>query len=210
MAVSVLLGNIFDGGVDLTVLPCSSKPSISKFVRNWIELFRLANPEKFRYPLEHGGISKIYAFRHHSHKTKFYVYGASVLNDHSTPDHVFKIAKLIGQATQDREDIRNIECPLLGPGAGPLTNIESVTALSSGFSESAHADARLIIYTPNSNTHDEIKKALNTSKIEAIAERVKLTPSLFGVGIDLNKEKMRIAKALSKITFSTKPKSSGD
>lgn len=210
MAVSVLLGNIFDGGVDLTVLPCSPKPSISKFVRNWIELFRLANPEKFKYKLEHGGISKVYSFRHKTHRTKFYVYGASVLNDDSSPDIVFKIAKALGQITQERDDIRNVECPLLGTGAGPLTNIESVTALSSGFSEAAHPDARLIIYTPNSNTHEEIKKALSTSKIEAIAERVKLTPSLFGVGIDLNKEKMRVAKALSKISFSTKPKEPKD
>lgn len=199
MTVQALLGNIFDGGTDLTVLPCSSKPSVSKATRTWIEAFELKDPLMFDYDLSFGGISQVYPFIHKSKRTKFYVYAAAVLNDYSTPDTVFKISKRLGELTIERSDIKTIECVLLGTGAGGLTNIESITSLATGFEESAEKDARLIVYSWNSQTKKEIEKELTISTPERIAEKIKLTPGIFGIGVDLNSAKMKIAKAISKI-----------
>lgn len=204
MPVSVLLGNIFDGGTDLTVLPCSAKPSVSKFMRNWIEMFNLADPLKFKYDLVHGGTSHLYNFRHRSKKTKHYIYGAAVLNDDATPESVFKIALKVGQITAENPKIRNVETVLLGTGAGGLSNIESVVGLAAGFEESAHPDARLIIYASNAGVKADIEKELSNSKLEKLAERIKFAPALFGIGIDLNEPKMKVAKALSRIKVPSK------
>lgn len=183
MPVSVLLGNIFDGGTDLKVLPCSAKPSVSKFMRNWIDTFNLADPLKFKfkfkfkYDLDLGGTSRLYNFRHRSKKTKQYVYGAAVLNDHSTPEAVFSIARKIGQITSENSEIRTVETVLFGTGAGGLSNIESVVGLATGFEETADPDARLIIYTPNASVKSAIEKELTASRVEKIAEKIKLAPA---------------------------------
>lgn len=201
MTVHALLGNIFDGGTDLTVLPCSSKPSISKATRNWIEAFNLVDPLLFDYDLEFGGTSKLYEFEHKSRKTNYYIYGAAVLNDYSTPDAVFRIASRLGEITQENDDIRNVECVLLGTGAGNLKNTVSIGALATGFGETAHPEARMIVYSWNSQVKKEIEQELQLSTPEKIAEKIKLTPSVFGVGVDLTEMKMKIAKAISKIKF---------
>lgn len=201
MIVQALLGNVFDGGTDLTVLPCSSKPSVSKATRNWIEAFDLVDPLQFEYDLEFGGTSKLYEFKHKSRKTKYYIYGAAVLNDYSTPDAVFRIARLLGEITQENQDIKNVECVLLGTGAGGLENTVSIGALATGFGETAHCKARMIVYSWNSQVKKEIERDLHLSTPEKIAEKIKLTPSIFGVGVDLTVAKMKIAKAISKIKF---------
>jgi len=85
-----------------------------------------------------------------------YIYGAAVLNNYSTPDAVFKIAMRLGVITKEYDDIKNIECVLLGTGAGDLKNTVSIGALATGFEETAHPDARMIVYSWNSS----IKKAL--------------------------------------------------
>ena len=199
MTVHALLGNIFEGGADLTVLPCSSKPSVSKATRNWIDAFDLVDPMQFDYSLEFGGTSKLYEFKHKSKKTKYYVYGAAVLNDYSTPDIVFSVSKRIGELTREKADIRHVESVLLGTGAGGLKNIASIGALATGFEETAHPDARMIVYSWNSQTRDEIEHELQLSTAERIAEKINLSPSIFGVGANLNEVKMKIAKAISKV-----------
>jgi len=39
-------GNIFEGGMDLTALPCSSKKTITSSAATWVKLFGLTAPEE--------------------------------------------------------------------------------------------------------------------------------------------------------------------
>lgn len=157
MKVDVLPGNIFEGGSDLTVLPCSPKPSISAFTRTWVDLFRLADPTKAKTRMVLGDLSKVRNFRHNSRKTRKYVFAASVLNNFSDTRTIVRIGQQLGELTKADPTIRQIECPMLGTGAGGLSNEVAARAIAIGFKLTAVEDARLSLFSGNTSTCEEAR-----------------------------------------------------
>ena len=130
--ISARHGDIFEGGMDLTVLPCSGKGTISSATRRWTESFSLPVPADLSHHPKLGQVSELIPFPGEQTKTKFVVYAASVFNDATTADAIESIARALGTVTVAYPDIRLVEVPLLGTGAGRLSAVESIKSLATG------------------------------------------------------------------------------
>jgi len=150
-------GNIFDNASDLVLLPCSAKGTISKFAEQHVKNYNLERPE----PMPLGQI-KVHPFTGSGTITKYYAWCASVLNDSSSPEAIESIGRHIGEFTRTNSRARSVEAPILGTGAGGLSPEPAATALATGFRNSAHENATLVIFSP----YREIVDALQ-NKIEA-------------------------------------------
>jgi hypothetical protein len=64
------MGDIFEGGADLTVLPCSAKGTVSSATRRWLTLFDIPSPQDLGLSLQLGGISEPILFQKHKYITK--------------------------------------------------------------------------------------------------------------------------------------------
>lgn len=141
--VDFLHGDILEGGYDLTVFPSSAKGTVSSATkRKVVDVCGIELPPKMGL----GDVSSIYSVNISHPPTKYIVYGASVLNDYSSFESVKRIARQLGEITQERKEITNIEAPLLGTGAGGLSDNISAKALKEGFEETAREDARLTVF----------------------------------------------------------------
>lgn len=182
-SVTARHGDIFEGGVDLTVLPCSGKGTISSATRRWIESFSLPVPTQLPSHPRLGQISEIIPFTGDQAKTKFVVYAASVFNDATSIEAVKSIARALGEVTVANQDIRLVEAPLLGTGAGRLSAAESIKSLDAGFRETAAQDAQLLVFA-FAETFKVMSEAL-VPKEPQVWEAVNLRPGMFGFSVDL-------------------------
>lgn len=189
---------LLNGGADLSILPCSAKHSVHPITQGKIEKFRLAAPNNFRYRMEHGQISKIYKFRGNKRITKYYAFAAAVLNKTSSPEIIYRISKQLALCTNEHDDIRNVEVPMLGTGAGGLVDEDSCVPMARGFRESAHPDSKLFIYVYGTQRVAEIDKMVNSSRFEEIFKRIRIKPSFMGIGLDLDRDKERLLKRFTK------------
>lgn len=140
------LGDIFEGGVDLTVLPCSAKGTVSSATERWINIYGIPHPTSLAALPRLGEISEVVEFPQKKTTTKFITYAATVLNKSSEPGVIERIALQLGQLTKSHPEIRTIELPLLGTGSGGLTTVEAGRALHKGFLQSASEGATLYVF----------------------------------------------------------------
>lgn len=144
--ISARHGDIFEGGMDVTVLPCSGKGTFSSATRRWIEAFSLPVPADLPTRPRLGQISTLVPFPGNREKTKFVIYAASVFNDATSIEAIESIARALGEITVANQDVRLIEAPLLGTGAGRLSATEAIKALDAGFRSSAAGDGELLVF----------------------------------------------------------------
>lgn len=144
--VTIVMGDILEGGMDLTVFPCSAKGSVSSITQRWLDVYKIETPKQSGKFVEHGGLSEVYAFPGPKNKTKFYVFAASVLNKASSREVIESIGNGLGAITHTYDNIKNIETPLLGAGAGRLNPEVSGSALFQSFTAAAKPEARLFIF----------------------------------------------------------------
>src|SRR4051812_26667798 len=100
------MGDVFEGGADLTLLPCGAKPTWTGSVSRWIDRFGLPTPKQLMPEMRLGDVTPPAAFPGPQNITKFVAYGASVLNDSTRPDVIQRIGENIGLITRTRPDIR--------------------------------------------------------------------------------------------------------
>lgn len=144
--VLVRMGDIFEGSAQVTVLPCSGKGTVSSAVRRWLTMFDIPSPRDLPSQPQFGDVSELIAFKGEKSITKQVVFAASVLNDFSSFAIIKSIAAKLGELTQKNPDIRLIETPLLGTGAGGLKTEVAGKALYQGFKSTAHLDSTLYIF----------------------------------------------------------------
>ncbi|MFQ1700783.1 hypothetical protein ACJ5NV_09315 [Loktanella agnita] len=61
----------------------------------------------------------------------------------------------------EMDDVRAVEVPMLGAGAGKLSDEESCVPMAQGFRESAHPDAKLFIYVNSHQRAEDVEKMVN-------------------------------------------------
>jgi nucleoside 2-deoxyribosyltransferase len=142
-SVQIRLGNIFDGNSDLVVVPCSAKGTVSKWTETHIQNFGLERPPCGGK--EDLGRVFIKPFPGSGNITKFYAYAAAVYENASSFEALKAIGNRLGEFTQESIEIRLVELPLLGTGAGQMDADVSASALREGFLRSAHPDATMLI-----------------------------------------------------------------
>lgn len=152
MAGSVRLcrGDLFGAPADMVVLPISTAGTITSAVRRKLEAFSLPVPPA-RLPL--GGVD-VQAFDGLEHISSYVAYAASVESHSSSPSAITTVGRHLGRACVENESIRQVSCPLLGAGAGGLEYMESFSALTEGFLESAPEGALLSIYALRNDIFD--------------------------------------------------------
>lgn len=180
-------GNIFEGSMDLTALPCSSKKTITSSAGTWVKLFGLSAPKDMRERLELGQITRPRLFTGDKSFTKHYTWAASVFNDRSTIEAIERIGNALGQWTVENAAIRNVETPLLGTGAGRLSDEESAKSLSRGFLQTAEHDSNLFVFAYGSHRFDKLRSSLVEGKWGKFWTAVHIRPGIFGVSLDLKK-----------------------
>ena len=140
-AVLFRSGGVLEGGADLTVLSCSAKGSVNRATRICIEHYRIPLPT-----VKSLGEIEVFPFPGPGTLTKRIAWAASVLNDSSTPEAISRIGERLGEYVNAQQEVRLIESPLLGTGAGRLEPVEAGKALRKGFRASCKVEATLIIY----------------------------------------------------------------
>lgn len=162
------MGDIFEGSADVTVLPCSGKGTISSATNRWIELFNLPSPKALQSSPTFGNLSELIPFSSSKSITKYVVFAASVLNDHSSQEIITSIGRKLGELTHRDPQIRVIETPLLGTGAGGLSTETAGKALFEGFRSTAHKDSKLYIFVFDRERQLALEKLFSmSSKPEA-------------------------------------------
>ena len=68
-AVAARHGDIFEGGADLTVLPCSGKGTISSSTRRWKEAYGFPSPDELATRPKLGEVSELVSFTGPQHRT---------------------------------------------------------------------------------------------------------------------------------------------
>lgn len=180
----ICLGNIFEGGADLTVLPASAKGTISSSCRRWVDLFGLRAPP-FDQPAVHGSISPVFDFPQPLISRK-YCYGYSVFNDLSSPEALETLASDVGLLTQEDSELRILQMPLLGTGAGGMKNEDAARALLRGYQKTACPEAVLGIFVFDSERYNNLKRVCE-SPIAGITDAVDLKLTFMGSGVDFKK-----------------------
>jgi hypothetical protein len=162
------LGDMFDGPSDLIVLPCSTSGTITPFVRQRLIHYRIPYPN----PGKILGDVTVMPFDGGENIAQYVAYATSVSANASSSDAIRRIGSQLGRATQEYPTIRLVSAPLLGAGAGGLESEVVVEALSGGFKETAHNDARLLIHV----LHEGVFERLSRPDLESRAVAAKSRP----------------------------------
>lgn len=147
-------GDIFEVGSDLTVLPCSARGHFSKTAERHIRLFDLPLP-----PDQPLGSITVFPFPGPGSVTRYIAWAASVMAHQSTADTIGSIGRQLGSYASAHPDIRFIEAPLLGTGAGDLDEMVAGEALREGFLATCRSTATLTIFGQPSGVIRRLQKA---------------------------------------------------
>lgn len=184
--IRVHQGNIWEGGMDLTVLPCSSKKTI-KTARLAVDQFGLTPPKEIPGTLKLGDITDVLEFPGDPSITKYYAWAAGVFNDATSEDAIQSIGTQLGRLTQSNFGIRSVETPLLGTGAGRLSNEASAKSLARGFSLTSHNDSTLYIWVWDYERFSALRESMSEDAWDEVLNTIELKPGAFGISLDLNR-----------------------
>lgn len=184
------MGNIFEASADLTVLPCSIRGTVSQTTRKWLQLFGIPDPHTLNLRLQLGDVSDPIAVLGPNTTTRFVSYAASVMsgtNGMSTPEAIEKIGSGLGALTTAYPEIRLIESPLLGTGAGGLNAETAGQALYRGFMTTAGLESILYVFVFDQERLTKLEGITTKQRKCRVWDAVGLRPGLLGVSIDLKK-----------------------
>jgi hypothetical protein len=151
--VRILKGDMFEGPSDLIVLPCSTIPTVTPFVRDRLEEFDIPTPQG-RMDL---GEVRFVELQDAQQLAGLAAFAASVESVHvdggtavetlgAEIGAIEAIGKRLGAYARRNETARSIACPLLGTGAGALDVEDAARALTGGFLATAPDQAILHLY----------------------------------------------------------------
>lgn len=158
--VTAHMGDVFEGGADLTILPCSARRTWSSSVQRWIDTFGLPTPKHLIDNMRLSDVTPVVPFPGPQNITKFVAYGASVWNDPTSSEAIRRLGANIGLITRSHPEIQIIESVLFGTSAGRLPDELAASSLAKGFSETADPEARLWIYLHGNERHAVVQKAI--------------------------------------------------
>lgn len=164
--VTAHMGDIFEGGADLTILPCGAKPTWTGSVSRWIDQFGLPTPKQIMPEMKLGDVTAPTPFPGPQNITKFVAYGASVLNDQTTPEVICKLGANIGRLTRSYLDIRTVESVLFGTGHGKLDDKLAAESLTKGFVETANPSAKLWIFVHGNERYAGVQKVVEHALVQ--------------------------------------------
>jgi hypothetical protein len=158
--VKLRLGNLFDGPTDLVVLPCSTSGTVTDFVAQSLNQYRLPAPPK---SMQLGDVY-VEPFVGGDNIAQYVAFAASVKHMKSSPEAINKIGKAVGEFTISTPSVRAVSAPLLGAGAGGLQSEVVVDELRKGFVEKASPSATLTISVLHRSVYDRFATSRPSTK----------------------------------------------
>ena len=214
--VTAHIGDVFVGGTDLTVLPCSAGRTLSREAQRWIDAFGLQTPRQLMANMRLSDLTPLVPFPGPQNITRFVAYGASVWDDPTSSEAIKKLGANIGSVTRSHPEIRIIESVLFGTSSGRLPDVIAAESLAQGFRETADPEARLWIRVHGRERHAVVQKAIEsgfTRHGQQTMEKIKilfLSANPLGEKLELDREareieaKIRAAKHRESLELITK------
>lgn len=150
--IQIKLGDMFKGSCDLIVLPCSTTGTVTQFVFNRLQSFKIPAPRK---GMELGDI-ELLPFKGGESIAQYVAFAVSVNNNYSELSAIENIGKKIGELTITNTSLEIINIPLLGAGAGALQSEKVVEALKKGFQSKSSNNSTLIIHVLHTEVFNRI------------------------------------------------------
>jgi hypothetical protein len=185
--VTAHMGDVFVGGTDLTVLPCSARRTWSREAQRWIDAFGLQTPTQLMENMRLSDLTPLVPFPGPQEITRFVAYGASVWDDPTSPEAIRKLGAKIGSVTRSDPEIRIIESVLFGTSSGRLPDAIAAKSLAQGFRETADPAARLWIRVHGYERHAVVQKAIESGFVQRIINSINASPGFGGFGVNLKK-----------------------
>jgi hypothetical protein len=151
--IELIKGNMFDGPTDLVVIPCSTVPTITWFVADYLRSFDIPLPAK-RMELGEVAFTEL---RRASNIAQVAAYAASVRGNSTSPVAIEKIGRTLGSYCAENSWLGQISCPLLGTGAGRLGPMEAARALAEGYRATAPERALLRLFVLEDAAFERIR-----------------------------------------------------
>jgi hypothetical protein len=186
-AVLAKRGIIFEGAADLTLMPCSAKGTVSSATAQWLERYSIPHPNKIQSRIQLGDVTLPVTFPGPKSITRYVSFAASVLNDASSAETINLIGRKAGDITARMPDLRIVETPLLGTGAGGLGTVEAGKALATRFRETRNNNSTLFIFVYDAERLAMLDKAIKGGVLNRVKESIMINPNFAGLGINLKK-----------------------
>ncbi|MDI9312183.1 MAG: TIR domain-containing protein [Limnohabitans sp.] len=143
---------MFKGACDLIVLPCSATGTVTQFVFNRLQSYKIPAPSK---GMKLGDI-EILPFKGGENIAQYVAFAVSVDNNYSELSAIESIGKKIGELAITNSALEIINIPLLGAGAGALQSEKVVEALKRGFQSKSSNNSTLIIHVLHAEVFNRI------------------------------------------------------
>jgi hypothetical protein len=153
--LELVKGDMFEGPSDLIVIPCSTVPTITRYVADRLRAFGLPRPPG---PMTPGQVAFL-ELKGASQVAPRAAYAASVvprIKGDARP--IEAIGRELGRFSAEHRWVQQISCPLLGAGAGGVRSEISVESLLSGFGATGRDDVLLRVFV----LHDSVYRRLAT------------------------------------------------
>lgn len=158
--IQVKLGDMFKGACDLIVLPCSTTGTVTQFVFNRLQSFKIPKPTK---GMKLGDI-ELLPFNGGENIAQYVAFAVSVDNNYSEISAIESIGRKVGELTMENPSLQIINIPLLGAGAGNLQIEKVVEALKNGFQTNSSNGSTLIIHILHSDVFNRVTEYFKGTK----------------------------------------------
>lgn len=171
--IQIKLGDMFKGACDLIILPCSTTGTVTQFVFNRLQSYKIPKPTK-RMPL---GDIELLPFDGGENIAQYVAFAVSVKNNYSELSAIESIGRKVGELTMQNPGLQIINIPLLGAGAGNLQSEKVVEALKKGFQTNSSNGSTLIIHILHSDVFNRVTEYFKGTK-NAAPHSIKTETSL--------------------------------
>jgi TIR domain len=183
--IQIKLGDMFKGACDLIILPCSTTGTVTQFVFNRLQSYKIPSPTK---GMKLGDL-QILPFNGGENIAQYVAFAVSVDNNYSELSAIESIGRKVGELTIENTGLQIINIPLLGAGAGNLQSEKVIEALKKGFQSKSSNGSTLIIHILHSDVFHRVTEYFKgTKKVNVDCETTKnLSPKPIRVFISWTK-----------------------
>lgn len=158
--IQIKLGDMFKGACDLIILPCSTTGTVTQFVFNRLQSYKIPKPTKGMLL----GDIELLPFNGGENIAQYVAFAVSVDNNYSELSAIESIGRKVGELTLKNTGLQIIHIPLLGAGAGNLQSEKVVEALKNGFQTNSSNGSTLIIHILDADVFNRVTEYFKGTK----------------------------------------------
>jgi TIR domain len=158
--IQIKLGDMFKGACDLIILPCSTTGTVTQFVFNRLQSYKIPVPTR---GMKLGDI-QLLPFNGGENIAQYVAFAVSVDNNYSELSAIESIGRKVGELTIENTGLQIINIPLLGAGAGNLQSEKVIEALKKGFQSKSSNGSTLIIHILHSDVFHRVTEYFKGTK----------------------------------------------